>query len=58
MSGIPVLPNEVNDSIQHLLRRGVKQTRSSRLKRLLKTQKKQEMLLNLVLPQTKKEKLL
>lgn len=56
MSSIPVLPNEVNDSIKHLLRRGVKQTRSSRLKRLLKTQKKQEMLLNLVLPQTKKEK--
>jgi hypothetical protein len=53
--GIPTLPNEVNGSIQHLLRRGVKQTRSSRLKRLLKVQKRQEKMLSLVLPKPQRK---
>lgn len=47
---IPTLPNEVNSAIQHLMRRGVKQTRSSRIKRLIKLQIKHEKMLDLVLP--------
>jgi hypothetical protein len=53
--GIPTLPNEVNSAIQHLMRRDVKLTRNSRLKRLIKTQKKQQAMLNLVLPTSRKK---
>lgn len=53
---IPIIPNEVNSKIQHLVRRGVKMTRSSRLKRLIQTKKKQDALFDLVLPRNKKHK--
>ena len=39
----PTLPNEVNGAIKHLMRRDVKNTRDSRLRRLINLQKKQDV---------------
>lgn len=50
-----MLPNELNGAIQHLMRRDVKQTRNSRLRRLINLQKKQDKLLELVLPPKRKK---
>jgi hypothetical protein len=48
---MPTLPNEVNAQIVLLIRRGVRNTPSSRLRKLLILQSKQRKLLKLILPQ-------